>query len=561
MIFYERNTKLLSEYQPELFTAMQNHKSELEFPNLNVGFGKNDKGEIDNVVINSNGNLFVVGKKEEAKTWSDGVDTQAKTIIIFGLGMGWHIEYLAEKYPDISIHVIEPDKRVLAHVMHIRDMENVFKKCKIYVDTPVSSVKGAMFNMLTHPLARGIALVPFYVAVYTEYCKNLYDESRKMLNDWAVMINTKRSLSDKWYKNRIVNAKIPSVNAKSLMGKFKNIPGIIVGAAPSLQGQIEELRALQGKAVIIAASTAAEILKSHGIKPTFMFAIDQDPITSGQLHENMDGDVPLIFDGQVAQNSLKYKGRKFQILLNVNRYTGMAIKDLPVLESGPSVANVTMDLLYKLGCNPIMICGMDMSYTNNKLYCDGTKFNKDIAVDDGKLMKMQGMNGEICYTEPSFLSMRNWYEEYVKRIKPPAFNCTAQGIPIEGIAQQKFSDFQFEDANIDEIVDEAYFHPDSTEPNYIDINAINGVNNEIIKELDTIKAQIQASNNITPQMSQTKAWLLLDEFISSMAYIHEIRMEYQIINGKPKEEALKEYTDKRTKTIIENIDKLKKMLE
>lgn len=552
--------KLLSEYQPETFAIMQKPQSELKFPNVTVGFGKNDTGEIDNVVVNVNSNLFVVGKKEEAKVWADGIDTQSKTFIVFGLGMGWHIEYLAEKYPDVAIHVIEPDKRVLAHAMHIRDMEKIMKVCKIYTDVPVAAIKGAMFNMLTHPLARGIALVPFYVSVYTEYSNSLYAESKKMLNDWAVMVNTKRSLSAKWYDNRIKNAQVFSVNGKHLIGKFKGIPGIIVGAAPSLQGQIEELRALQGKAVIIAASTAAEILKSHGIKPTFMFAIDQDPITSGQLHENMDGDVPLIFDGQVAQNSLKYRGRKFQILLNVNRYTGMAINDLPMLESGPSVANVTLDLLYKLGCDPILICGMDMSYTDNKLYCDGTKFNKDI-VNDGKLMRIEGMNGETCYTEPSFLSMRNWYEEYIKRVKPPVFNCTAQGVPIEGVAQQKFSDFSFDEVNIDNIVDDAYCCPDSTEPNYIDIGAIIGLNKELIQELDMIKAQIQASNSITPQMSQTKAWTLLDEFVSSMVYLHEIRMEYKIMKGESKEKALKEYAEKRTQTIVENIDKLKNMLE
>jgi hypothetical protein len=554
--------KLLSEYDKEIFAKLQDPKSENVFPDTNVGFGKNDKEQVDNVVMDVKGQLFVAGRIDEAKTWADGIDTTANTFIIFGLGLGWHVEFLAQKFPKANIYVIEPDKRVLAHAMHIRDMETVFRNCKIWLDMPIINIKGILFEMLTHPLARGIAVVPFYVAVYSEYSALLYAEIQKMLNDWAVMVNTKRTLADKWYGNRIVNAKSPSVNTNGLIGKFGGIPGIIVGAAPSLQSQLEELRALQGKAVIIAASTAAEILKTHGIKPTFMIAIDQDPVTSGALHENMDGDIPLLFDGQVAQNSLKYKGRKFQMLLNVNRYTGMVIPDLPIMESGPSVANVALDVLYKFGCSPILICGMDMSYTNNKLYCDGTQFNKDIE-QDGRLMELPGMDGETCLTEPSFLSMKNWYDEYISRVKPPVFNCTVSGLPIVGAEHKKFSDFTFPDIDkdlISKIVDVAYYNPDGT-PKYIDVAEINKVNQEIIQQLDEIANQVKVANNITPAMSQSKAWFLLDEFINSMTYIHEIRAEYKIGQGQPSEEVLKEYNQKRADTIIQNINILKEMLK
>lgn len=554
----------MGSYQKNNFDKLQIAEATNAFPNINVGFGMNENQIADNVVINVDEKLYIAGKKEEAKIWVDNISTTTHTFIVFGLGMGWHIEMLIDKFPESKIFVIEPDKRVLAHAMHLRDMEKVLKHATIWLDESIPMVKGKIHELLTQPLARGVVTIPFYSAVYTEYSSTLYAEVQKMMNDWAVMLNTKRSLVSRWYGNRIKNLQAESVNLASLIGKFKGVPGIIVGAGASLEGQLEKLKSLQGKAVIIAASTAAEILKTHGIKPTFMVAIDQDPVTSGALHENMDGDTPLIWDGQIAQNSLKYKGKKFQMLLNVNRFTNMVLPGLPVIESGPSVANVAMDLLYKFGCDPILIMGLDMSYTKGKLYCDGTKFNKEIKLDE-RMLKIKGVDGEECYTEPSFLAMRNWYEEYINRVKPPVFNCTAKGIPIVG-AQNKslnddFDDFKFSvDYNLDKMIDDAYYKPRTKEPNYMDLSNVQKINSEIINELDAIKETLEKTKTITPQLSKTRAWFVLDEFISTLAYLNEIRLEYKISQGKDKAEVIKEFQEQRNKDTLEQIDILKNLL-
>src|SRR4030067_2633485 len=147
--------------------------------------------------------------------------------------------------------------------------------------------------------------------------------------------------------------------------------------------------------------------------------------------------------------------------------------------------------------------------------------------------------------------MRNWYEDYALRIKPPVFNCTANGIPIAGIENKKFSDFVYSAVDIDSIVDDAYYKEQSTEPNYIDLQAIRKVNEELISELDIIKATVTATNSITPEMSQTRAWRLLDEFVSAVVYLQEIRAEFKIANNQSTEAALKHYASVRTKFIVE----------
>ena len=552
-MFFERNVKILSEFHIETYKKL-NEPAKVNLSHMSIGFMQNDKGEVDNIAIKVGEQLFYDSKGSDAEIWVNAVNPNMHTIVVLGLGLGNHVEKLIETYPDKKVIVIEPDKRILVHAMHLKDMEKIFTHATLWVDEDVSLVHAKLYEMLTHPLVRGMQFIP-YISLYGDYANQLIVLLQKMLSDHAVMINTKRSLVDKWYVNRGVNIYRDSVNAANLMGKFKDIPGVLVGAGPSLQTQLELLKSLEGRAVVIAASTAGEILHTHGIRPTFMIAIDQDPVSSGGLHEKMDSDVPLVYDGQVAQNSLDYKGRKFQIRLNVNLYSGMMLPDLPDIESGPSVANVGLDFLHKLGCSPILICGMDLSYTNKKLYCEGTRFQEDKSNQES-MMRLLNNKGELCATEPSFLSMRNWFAEYAGRVKPNAFNCTETGLVIDNIPVKTFDDFDLSrEYDLGKIIDECYYKDDK--PDFIDLSKVKEKNQSMIAELDAVKAAFAESK----PLPQSQVWTLVEELSQSYVYLEEIICEYRIKNGMDKKESVKIFQEKKKEIIFNSIEKLKNMLK
>ena len=552
-MFFERNVKILSEIHIETYKKL-NEPAKVNLSHMSIGFMQNDKGEVDNIAIKVGEQLFYDSKGSDAEIWVNAVNPSMHTIVVLGLGLGNHVEKLIETYPDKKVIVIEPDKRILVHAMHLKDMEKIFTHATLWVDEDVSLVHAKLYEMLTHPLVRGMQFIP-YISLYGDYANQLIVLLQKMLSDHAVMINTKRSLVDKWYVNRGINIYRDSVNAANLMGKFKDIPGVLVGAGPSLQTQLELLKSLEGRAVVIAASTAGEILHTHGIRPTFMIAIDQDPVSSGGLHEKMDSDVPLVYDGQVAQNSLDYKGRKFQIRLNVNLYSGMMLPDLPDIESGPSVANVGLDFLHKLGCSPILICGMDLSYTNKKLYCEGTRFQEDKSNQES-MMRLLNNKGELCATEPSFLSMRNWFAEYAGRVKPNAFNCTETGLVIDNIPVKTFGDFDLSrEYDLGKIIDECYYKDDK--PDFIDLSKVKEKNQSMIAELDAVKAAFAESK----PLPQSQVWTLVEELSQSYVYLEEIICEHRIKNGMDKKESVKIFQEKKKEIIFNSIEKLKNMLK
>jgi hypothetical protein len=543
---FERNLKLLAEFQENVFKKMQKPETELTFKE-EIMFGTNEKQVIDNLVIKLDDKAMTVGTYDES--WLANVNPDLHTIIVFGLGMGYHVEALIKKCPDKKIIVIEPDKKLFYHAVQIKDFEFIIKNCTIWLDEPAELVRLKIHELITHPLARGILLLPFFVEAYKEYFAVLIDGLKRTMNDWAVMVNTKRCLVDKWYTNRTKNDEVQSVNFSNFVGKFKDIPAILVGGGASLIEHIPLLRQLENKAVIFAAGTTIEILLNHGITPTFMAAIDQDPISEGGLHEHLEADVPLIFDGQVAQNSLNYKGKKIQMQLNVNRYTGMVIPDLPIIESAPSIGNVGLDILHKMGCSPILMVGMDFSYGYGKLYCDGTRFQEE-RKDTGQFVTIVNNFGEAVATEPSFLSMVNWFEEYVPRIKPNVINCTHKGVVFKSIPWQPISDFVFDkEYDFKSTINECY-------KEYIDVSQVKKAKTDMKTELEECKEFVEKNKSVNPAFQKYKAWILIDEYVQSDIYIAEIRSEGRIKRGMDKAESIRIFQEQRVNFVLAAINKL-----
>ena len=71
-------------------------------------------------------------------------------------------------------------------------------------------------------------------------------------------------------------------DAATLFGAFPRTPAIIVGAGPSLDGSLEDLKTAADRALVIACSAAARPLLGSGISPRFIVSVD--PSESNGMH-------------------------------------------------------------------------------------------------------------------------------------------------------------------------------------------------------------------------------------------------------------------------------------
>jgi hypothetical protein len=136
--------------------------------------------------------------------------------------------------------------------------------------------------------------------------------------------------------------------------------------------------------------------------------------------------------------------------------------------------------------------------------------------------------------------MRNWYEEYVKRIKPDVYNCTERGLIINAIPNKSLNEFTFDK---DVIVPEFALLDGAKDDNY---------KTEFIE----IKEFIEKNKAVNPAFQKYKAWILIDEYVQSDIYIAEIRSEGRIKRGMDIKESVKMFQDQRINLILAAIDKL-----
>src|SRR6185436_528369 len=68
-----------------------------------------------------------------------------------------------------------------------------------------------------------------------------------------------------------------------LQGALESTPAVVVGAGPSLDSQLDALRALAGRAAIIAVDTALRPLLAAGITPHIVVAVDPSSINASHL--------------------------------------------------------------------------------------------------------------------------------------------------------------------------------------------------------------------------------------------------------------------------------------
>ncbi len=170
------------------------------------------------------------------------------------------------------------------------------------------------------------------------------------------------------------NALKSNPGVSSLKNKFKNYPGIVVGAGPSLDKNIQFLVQAKDKAVIIASDAALKPLMAHGIVPSFVACLDpQDDIAKffkGLPTRAMTLIAPSIIHPRVLdlwEGSVVFYS-KFAPDIPTLTEIQKQLPHLGHLTPGGTVLSIAYDLAFQMGTDPILFVGQDLSYPRKKTH-------------------------------------------------------------------------------------------------------------------------------------------------------------------------------------------------
>ncbi|WP_081943575.1 motility associated factor glycosyltransferase family protein [Caloranaerobacter azorensis] len=364
-------------------------------------------------------------------------DKKSRINIIYGFGLGYHIEKILEILDiDDILYVVDLNLEVFKIALKLNNLRHILsdKRLKLIISDDEKWVAKKFKNLLSDE--NKFVIYPPSIKTIP----NKYSYFKFLMEDW----NMKKSITGKWVEllrdNFEKNKKIVCENIGVLFNSYKNKPIIIVSAGPSLNKNKHLLKKIKGKAFIFSVGSALKPLLKVGVKPDMFCIIDPSPITYKQIEGFEDLDIPLVFLNTASAYTVsKYKGPKY---VAVNRSSERE-KPEYLIDMGGSVATAVMDMAIKFGGNPIVFIGQDLAFTNGEHHADGNMYGEEEKVKSlPNMRKIRGQNGEILDTTLGLLSFKYWIENKIKDNPHIEFiNATEGGAYIEGCKHMKLQEF------------------------------------------------------------------------------------------------------------------------
>jgi len=471
-------------------------------------------------------------------------------MFMFGFGNGMYARYFLSNFSeDHCICIYEPSYNIFYFVIHYFDIADVIgnDRVQLYIDFPDNEIE---YSKLVNDKFDYAGLFTFKYCFYMNYSIIFFDkinEWKKEIEDAYFVISGDHNLyhehGSMFVDNNYSNYKY-FANSKELLGCQnivpEDVPAFIVSTGPSLSKNINELKAAQGKSVIIALDASATPLARAGITPDVLVAIDP---TKGEEYivEDSSKMVPLVCELNTAKGFVDtHKGTKL-FSLSYNEYSNLFIqslgRDMVPLQTGGSVANTACSLAWFLGCRTIVFVGQDLAFTGGQTHTKGS-----VRGDEGqehidslgeKVIVLEDVFGNDVVSCYEYSIFKKWFENYIKSHEGiRAIDATEGGAKIEGTQIKTLRE------TIEEVCTKSFdfgeelqkvkdmFSPDEKKQyveHLLNINSILEENREKIKNCleiyDDMRKLVAEGKSSSDEMKKLSAEsnTILDELQSDMA--------------------------------------------
>ncbi|GAC41332.1 6-hydroxymethylpterin diphosphokinase MptE-like protein [Paenibacillus popilliae] len=323
--------------------------------------------------------------EREAAGWLKSIEARLEHcshVLVVGLGLGYHVQVLLHKYPMKKYYIYEPDIQILHQALKLRDVTDIVCHPSM-VTLAVGEddyVRAQLFNAISSSVTDKFeeVTIPIYKQLFGETLDKLHTMSKQILLQYRANYVTQHWFEKTWFQNSIYN--IDKVLASKPIGSLEkccsDIPAIIIGSGPSLREDIEYIKMLGNKALIIAAGSSVQALVHYGIEPHLVISMDGGE-PNLKVFENVDTThIPLLFATMIHHGIVEQNHRwRLSTRLNLDQVTPYLFSNSenigPSFISTGSVTGTCIQFAAFIGCKQIYLAGQDLSYPNDEYYSDG----------------------------------------------------------------------------------------------------------------------------------------------------------------------------------------------
>jgi hypothetical protein len=390
---------------------------------------------------------------------------EAQTVAILGVGIGALLETVTRR--GMRALVIEFDSELAAGWLGRRSWVAAIAANRLRLIVGPDYVGAAEAARFLEGVPRLPVIVhPVLAREYPEQMAVARRALDRVVRDALANANARERFEDLALVNSLRN--LPAITASadvdSLFGGFTGTPAVVVGAGPSLDVNLEAIRDVQDRALVIAADTALLPCLKAGVVPQLVVALDPSAFNGRHLVACAAAtETHLVTEPSVDPSGVDaFAGRAFAFRVG-DHAPWPWLLDAGVrrgrLSVWGSVVTAALDVALRAGCPAIAFAGLDLAYTLGRPYARGTVFEAPwawaiaeggtlsehwaIQLRNRAVVDEADVHGRRTTSAEHLLAFRDWIREVAAAHAEVRFaNATDAGV-LHGshIIQQPLSEF------------------------------------------------------------------------------------------------------------------------
>lgn len=358
---------------------------------------------------------------QDAEKWIiSEIKNVYNTYCLIGLGLGYHLKSLvanttfeqiyAYYFNEVELNLFKSNQTndwwKTSRINFVKNIDKINFSSSTHLMIP-----NAFVNALekTHPLKNLLETIKINSRTYNKLANVMEDNFHEniQLNDQSI-------------------ANLESAQQSKL--------ACLVSAGPSLNETIKWLIEFQQDVHIYVVGAALRIVLAAGINPTAVIVSDAKEETLSQFENvNYSGHMyylstanHLVVKQHIGNRTILFQNE----FLLAEQYAHN--HDIPLLETGGSVATITFSLLEFLGYEKVALFGQDLGFTGIETHAEGSSSNQSIMKEKTLLKQIEANSGEMIYTTIMLNAFWQWFKEKFKETKCEVYNTALQGAYIPG---------------------------------------------------------------------------------------------------------------------------------
>jgi len=383
-----------------------------------------------------------------------GAQPEPQLIAVVGLGLGFLLDALEHRGWKGRILALEPEPDTVQPLLARRDWRAWIGEGRLRLlvgsEYPGASECRTLFaDGSTDPV---VIVNPVLARLDPRAEDGARAVVRRLRSDARSNAEARKKHGARYLLNTLSNLQALATegDVAALNGAFQGVPAIVVGAGPSLDHALCDLRQAQHQAIIITVDTALRPLLSAGVEPHFVVALDP-----GETNARHLWDLPpcpetfLVSEASLTPIGLEhFRGRTFLFSVSDHQpwpWLASHGQSRGRLRAWGSVLTSAFDLALRLGCGPVIFAGADLAFTGDRPYGRGVAYEEDWrrladwgvpleshwrdVIDSWPRLEEPDINGAPTRTAAHLVTFRNWLVEQIGHEKGRTFiNTTGAGI-------------------------------------------------------------------------------------------------------------------------------------